>query len=169
MPAASHARERTFTLRSGPVTLASFQTRPRRARRRWHASGRFAYASRVAMKLSDPFREAGFFFKVGEYCFELECHCGSKLTVDKLSRRVVDGVTLYDCPSCAVSLVGIAADDRATFYKPTEIPTDDSDGHYMCGFIFGSAVDMELWPPGAHESFIDIPARPSFFSAHLID
>lgn len=114
------------------------------------------------MRICDPFRKAGFFFLVGERHFELHCTCGITQRVDALEKRVDGKVTLYDCPSCGASLVGIARDDRP---PATADGIENEDGHRMCGFVFGSAVDMALWPPAAAESYLDIPARPSFFSA----
>ena len=34
----------------------------------------------------------------------------------------------------------------------------------MCGFVFASMVDLELWPPAADEPWMQITARPRFFS-----
>jgi len=115
------------------------------------------------VKICDPFRAAGFFFLVAERHFELTCTCGVRQRADVLPTRIAGKVTLYDCPSCGTSLVGVAKDDQA--------PVTDGagqeyvDGHRMCGFVFGSMVDMELWPPAALESYMAIPARPAFFSA----
>ena len=105
-------------------------------------------------------------FRVSERHFAVECTCGTRHTADMLPTRLAGGVTLYDCASCGTCLIGIAVDDRPPVpgAAPTGAP-DDADGHRMCGFVFGSTVDMTLWPPGAVESFVDIPARPAFFSA----
>ncbi len=114
------------------------------------------------MRICDPFRAAGFFFLVAERHFELTCPCGVTQRADVLTTRVEGKVTLYDCPNCGVSLIGVAKDDR--------VPDgDDADGHRMCGFVFGSKVDMSLWPPAATEPWMEIPARPRFFSARGCD
>jgi len=114
------------------------------------------------VKICDPFRAAGFFFLVSERHFELTCTCGVTQRADALTKRVEGKVTLYDCPSCGARLVGIARDDRAPVAANG---VEDEDGHRMCGFVFGSNVDMGLWPPAAVESYVDMPARPAFFSA----
>ena len=65
----------------------------------------------------------------------------------------------------ARTLIGVAADDRVP--TASEVPTltpDDADGHRMCGFVFASTVDLELWPPAAEEPWLHITARPRFFS-----
>jgi hypothetical protein len=118
------------------------------------------------VRICDPFREAGMWFLVSEHHFELVCTCGALQRVDALVTRVQGGVTLYECPLCGATLVGIAADDRAAVAgaSPTA-PPDDGDGHRMCGFVFASAVDMALFPSGATEPFVELPARPRFFSA----
>lgn len=114
------------------------------------------------MRIRDPFREAGWWFRVSEYCFELQCTCGITQRADALTIRVNGEVTLYDCPNCGAALIGIGADEHVPV---AGAPPLDDDGHRMCGFVFGSAVDMTLAPPGAAENILEIPARPRFFSA----
>ncbi len=117
------------------------------------------------MMIRDPFRESGFWFVVADRHFELRCTCGVTQRADALVTRVSDDVTLYDCTHCATTLVGIAADDRPPVVGANRSPAPDDDGLRLCGYVFGSAVDMTLWPPGAAESFLDVPARPGFFTA----
>lgn len=114
------------------------------------------------MRICDPFREAGWWFRVAEYHFELQCPCGVTHRGDALVVRVHGDTTLYACPQCGTDLVGIAADDHPTVAGAAQF---DDDGHRMCGFVFGSAVDMELIPPGTAEGEFEIPARPRFFVA----
>ncbi len=111
------------------------------------------------MKISAPFREAGWWFKVAEYHFELQCTCGVTQCADALTVREHLGATLYACPHCATDLIGIAEDDQPAGAAPI-----DDDGHRMCGFVFASTVDMLLIPPGTTaEGELEIPARPRFF------
>jgi hypothetical protein len=118
------------------------------------------------VRICDPFREAGVWFMCAERHFKVDCSCGVTHRADELPKRISEGVTLYDCASCGALLIGITVDDRpATPGAPARSTApDDEDGHRMCGFAFASTVDMTLWPPGAAEEFIDIPARPLFFS-----
>ena len=108
------------------------------------------------LRICDPFRAAGFFFLVAERHFELTCPCGVKQRGDVLVKRTDGKVMLYDCPKCGETLIGVSKDDRAP-------DGDNADGHRMCGFVFGSTVDMGLWPPAALEPYMEIPARPGFF------
>lgn len=122
------------------------------------------------MRICDPFREAGLWFLVSERDFELRCGCGITQRADALRASDRDAITLYECRTCGALLVGIAHDDRAPVVGAAgAIAPDDDDGHRMCGFVFGSTVDMELWPPAASEPWLDIPARPRFFSARGCD
>src|SRR5688500_6597873 len=89
------------------------------------------------LRICDPFRAAGFFFLVAERHFELTCPCGVKQRGDVLLKRTDGKVMLYDCPSCGATLIGVSRDDRAP-------DGDNDDGHRMCGFVFGSTVDMGL-------------------------
>ena len=108
------------------------------------------------LRICDPFRAAGFFFLVAERHFEMTCPCGVTQRGDVLIKRADGNVMLYDCPKCGATLIGVARDDRAP-------DGDNADGHRMCGFVFGSTVDMGLWPPAAVEPYMEIPARPGFF------
>jgi hypothetical protein len=112
------------------------------------------------MKISDPFREAGWWFRVAERHFELCCGCGVTQRVDELRTRAGTGITLYECEHCGATVVGVATDDRPS----GRAAAADADGHRMCGFVFGSAVDMTLSAPGATEGQLEIPARPGFFT-----
>lgn len=102
---------------------------------------------------------------VAERHFRLRCTCGIEYTADELTKRETGDTTLYACPACGATLIGIAPDDRPAVPGAPARATapDDEDGHRMCGFAFASTVDMTLWPPGAAEEFIAIPARPLFF------
>jgi len=114
------------------------------------------------MKIYEPFRQAGWWFRVSEFHFELRCTCGVTQCADALTKRDGADATLYDCPHCGKTLVGVAADDSVAGAGVAQL---DDDGHRMCGFIFGSTVDMTLAPPGTTgEGTLEIPARPRFFS-----
>ena len=118
------------------------------------------------MKISEPFRQSGMWFKVGDYQFALRCPCGADQRANELRTRVSGEVTLYECPHCSAILAGIALDDRTPVPgAQSAAPPADEDGHRMCGFVFGSTVDMLLFPPAAAEEWMTIPARPGFFSA----
>lgn len=118
------------------------------------------------MKIYDPFRAAGWWFKVGEYNFVLTCTCGRTQRAIDLVAREHGETTLYACPHCATDLIGVAQDDQPGLVGAAQAATPISDdGHRMCGFVFGSAVDMELIPPGVAEGELQIPARPRFFVA----
>lgn len=118
------------------------------------------------MKICEAFRDAGFWFRVGDYQFRLTCPCGAQLQLDACTTSERDGITLYACPRCAAPIAGIAADE-AVAPAPGVRPADD-DGHTMCGHVFGARVDMELWPAAAVEPFLTIPRRPGFFSARRL-
>ena len=121
------------------------------------------------MKLSEAFREAGFWFRVGDYQFRLTCPCGAQLTLDACTTTERDGVAIYACPQCATPVAGIAADAAVAPVRPApDAPARDVDGHTMCGHLFGAVVDMELWPPGADEPFMTIPRRPGFVAARQV-
>jgi len=113
------------------------------------------------VRICDPFREAGWWFRVAEFHFEMRCTCGVTQRADALTTRDSGDVTLYDCPHCGASLIGVAADESVPVAGVA--PLHD-DGHRMAGFVFGSAVDMTLVPPNAPAGILEIPARPRFFS-----
>lgn len=114
--------------------------------------------------LSEPFREGGFWFKVGDYQFRLTCLCGVEQELDRLARRVRDdGVTVYRCKHCNADIAGVTLEDRDPAPPAAGQHAVNDDGHRMCGYVFGAKVDMELWPPAAVESFLQIPRRPGFF------
>jgi hypothetical protein len=114
------------------------------------------------VRICDAFREAGFWFRVGDYQLRLTCPCGARLQLDACTTSERDGVTLYACPTCAAPLAGVAADEAVA---PAPGVQPDDDGHHMCGYVFGANVDIELWPPAAHEPYMTIQRRPGFFSA----
>ena len=115
------------------------------------------------MTISEAFREAGFWFRVGDYQFRLTCPCGAKLALDACTFTERGNFALYACPQCAKPLAGIAAD--AAVVPTPGAPPAAADGHTMCGHLFGAVVDMELWPPGAAEPYMTIPRRPAFVAA----
>ena len=118
------------------------------------------------MKISEAFREAGFWFRVGDYQFRLTCPCGAQLELDACTMIERGALTLYACPQCAKAVAGIAADAGVA---PTPgVPAAAADGHTMCGHLFGAVVDMELWPPGAAEPYMTIPRRPAFVAARRV-
>ena len=111
------------------------------------------------MTISEAFREAGFWFRVGDYQFRLTCPCGAPLDLGACTLTERGNLSVYACPQCAKPVAGIAAGAGA--------PAADADGHTMCGHLFGAVVDMELWPPAAAEPFMTIPRRPGFLAARL--
>ena len=115
------------------------------------------------MRISEAFREAGFWFRVGDYQFRLTCPCGAPLGLDACTVSERDDLALYACPHCATPLAGIAADAAAI--PAPGAPPADAAGHAMCGHLFGAVVDMELWPPAAEEPYMTIPRRPDFLAA----
>ena len=112
------------------------------------------------MKISEAFRDAGFWFRVGDYQFRLTCPCGAQLALDACTMTERGDLALYACPQCAKPLAAIAADAGAA--------GADADGHTMCGHLFGAIVDMELWPPGAAGPYMTIPRRPGFLAARQV-
>ena len=118
------------------------------------------------MKISEAFREAGFWWRVGDYQFRLTCPCGAQLELDACTMTERDDLALYACPQCAKPVAGIAAD--AAGAPAPSAPASDADGHTMCGHLFGAVVDMELWPPGAVEPYMTIPRRPAFLAARQV-
>ena len=124
------------------------------------------------MLISEAFREAGFWFRVGDYQFRLTCPCGARLQLDACTTTEVGDVTLYACPQCAKPVAGIAADAAVAPVRPVRpapgAPAADVAGHTMCGHVFGAVVDMELWPPGVVEPYMTIPRRPAFLAARQV-
>ena len=118
------------------------------------------------MRISDAFREAGFWFRVGDYQFRLRCTCGDEGALDAYATRDRDGVTIYSCKRCGAEIAGVMRDD---YVVPPGTPPGtrlpDADGHRMCGYVFGAKVDMELWPPAAIAPYLKIPRRPAFFES----
>ena len=118
------------------------------------------------IRLSEPFREGGFWFRVGDYQFRLTCLCGVEQELDRLATRVRDdGITVYRCKHCNADIAAITLEDRDPGPTPAGQHAPHDDGHRMCGYVFGAKVDMELWPPAATRSFLDIPRRPAFFAS----
>lgn len=119
------------------------------------------------MRLCDPFREAGLWFVVHEHDFVLTCACGVRQRLHELTRAERPRFTAYTCTHCGEVIVGLAQDQpdpRAPAQRPLVRP-DDSQGHRMCGYVFASTVDMQLWPAHADDEVMAIPARPAFFTA----
>ena len=118
------------------------------------------------MTISEAFREAGFWFRVGDYQFRLTCPCGAKLELDACTLIERGDLTLYACPQCEKPVAGIVANAAVT--PAPGVPAAAADGHTMCGHLFGAVVDMELWPPAAAAPFMTIPARPAFVAARQV-
>lgn len=115
------------------------------------------------MKLSEAFRDAGFWFRVGDYQFRFTCPCGAALELDKCPLSTREDVTVYSCPHCGADIAGVALDDTSAHVFPGDAA--NPEGHRMCGHIFGTTVDMELWPAAAAEPFLRIQRRPAFFTS----
>ena len=115
------------------------------------------------LQLSEPFREGGFWFRVGDYQFRLTCLCGVEQELDRLSKRERGRVTVYRCKHCNADIAGVTLEDRDVGPQAAGQHLPDDDGHRMCGYVFGAKVDMELWPPAAVEPFLHVPRRPGFF------
>lgn len=118
------------------------------------------------MKICEAFRDAGIWFRVGDYQFRLTCTCGTEQDLGAFAVEERDDVTVYACRQCGAEIAGIKLDDRVAppGTPPGTRPPDD-DGHRMCGYVFGAKVDMELWPPAATEAYLQIPRRPAFFTS----
>ena len=121
------------------------------------------------MKICEPFRDAGIWFRVGDYQFRLTCTCGTEQDLSAFAVEERDDVTVYACRQCGTEIAGIKLDDRVVppGTPPGTRPPDD-DGHRMCGYVFGAKVDMELWPPAATEAYLHIPRRPAFFTSRAL-
>lgn len=117
------------------------------------------------MKLSEAFREAGFWFRVGDYQFRFTCRCGAALQLDQCPMSARADATVYSCPRCEADIAGVALDATSAHVFPGASRSADEDGHRMCGHVFGANVDMELWPAAAAEPFLRIPRRPAFFTS----
>ena len=117
------------------------------------------------MKIAEAFREAGFWFRVGDYQFRLTCLCGTDQTLDACPTTDRDGVTVYTCPRCGDAIAGVTLDATTGHVFPDASRSSDVEGHRMCGYVFGAKVDMELWPAAAVEPYMDIPRRPAFFTS----
>ena len=112
------------------------------------------------MQISDAFREAGFWFRVGDYQFRFTCSCGEQQALDACETAEHEGITVYVCKRCGTAVAGVT---REHHVDPLGGRAPDHDGHHMVGYVFGSKVAMELWPPAASEPFLKIPPRPAFF------
>ena len=117
------------------------------------------------LKIAEAFRDAGIWFRVGDYQLRFTCTCGTEQDLGACAISERGGATVYACRQCGEDVAGITTDDRAVppGTPPGTRPPDD-DGHRMCGYVFGAKVDMELWPPAATEAFLQIPRRPAFFT-----
>ena len=112
------------------------------------------------LQLSQAFREAGFWFRVLDYQFRFTCSCGRQQALDACATEDHDGVTIYTCKHCNRHVAGVTEERNV---DPLGGRAADHDGHNMCGYVFGSTVDLELWPAAATEPFMKIPRRPAFF------
>lgn len=117
------------------------------------------------LTISEPFREGGFWFKVGDYQFRFTCLCGVQQELDGLSKRERGHVTVYRCKHCNADIAGVTLEDRDVAPPAAGEHAVNDDGHRMCGYVFGAKVDMELWPPAASEAFLHVPRRPAFFTS----
>lgn len=117
------------------------------------------------MKLSEAFRDGGFWFRVGDYQFRFTCVCGVQQQLDACVTSERGDVTVYACPQCGELVAGVTEDPVARAGPTLASPPPDEDGHLMCGYVFGTKVDMELWPAAAVEPFLRIPRRPGFFTS----
>lgn len=117
------------------------------------------------MQISEAFRDAGIWFRVGDYQFRFTCSCGVQQQLDACATSEHGDITVYACPHCARQVAGVTADDAAPVRVTAASRPSDEDGHHMCGYIFGTTVDMELWPPAAAEPYLHIPRRPGFFTS----
>lgn len=112
------------------------------------------------MQISEAFREAGFWFRVGDYQFRFTCSCGAQQDLGACSTSERDGITVYACTRCGNDVAGVTKEHSV---DPLGGRAPDADGHHMVGYVFGSNVDLELWPPAAAEPFLKIQRRPAFF------
>lgn len=117
------------------------------------------------MLLSEAFRDGGFWFRVGDYQFRFTCVCGVQQQLDACVTSERGDVTVYACPQCDELVAGVTEDPVARAGPTLASPPPDEDGHLMCGYVFGTKVDMELWPAAAVEPFLRIPRRPGFFTS----
>ena len=117
-------------------------------------------APRGPMQISEAFREAGFWFRVGDYQFRFTCTCGAQQALDACEAADRDGITVYTCKRCGTDIAGVTKEHHV---DPLGGRAPDGDGHNMIGYVFGAKVDMELWPPAANEPFLRIQRRPGFF------
>lgn len=118
------------------------------------------------MTIAEAFRDAGIWFRVGDYQLRLTCTCGAEQDLGACATSERGAATVYACKQCGDVIAGIMVDDRAVppGTPPGTRPPDD-DGHRMCGYVFGAKVDMELWPPAATEAYLQIPRRPAFLTS----
>jgi hypothetical protein len=117
------------------------------------------------MRICDPFREAGLWFKVADRHVALTCTCGVQQRADDLQSSVAGQATVYGCRHCGARLIGVAKDDSPATGAAPGAPPTDVDGHRMMGYVFGSTVELKIWPPAAVDAFMAIPPAPGFFSA----
>ncbi len=116
------------------------------------------------MQISEAFRDAGFWFRVGDYQFHFTCSCGVEQQLDVCTRSEHGDVTVYACPHCGEQVAGVTQDDAPAARVTSPERPSDENGHHMCGYVFGTTVDMDLWPPAALEAYLHIPRRPAFFT-----
>lgn len=117
------------------------------------------------MKICEAFRHAGFWFRVADHQFRFTCACGVQQQLDGCPTSERDEVTVYTCPHCGQVVAGIATADAVPAGAAPGSRPDHREGHQMCGYVFGTTVDMELWPAAAAEPFLRIPQRPAFFTS----
>jgi hypothetical protein len=117
------------------------------------------------MRLADAFRAAGAHAAVSDHDFLLTCSCGTQQRLDAMTLDEGGEITLYDCPRCMRSIVGVLSDDPDLELRAPAPMTrrQEEGGHRLRGYIVGSRVDVALRPEGADKDLVLIPATPNFF------
>jgi hypothetical protein len=120
------------------------------------------------MRYADPFRAAGR-EETTDRDFLLTCSCGLEQRLDEMTLDETGPMTLYECPRCTKSIVGVMADDPDV---QTPAPQgmarwEERAGYEMRGYIIGSRVDVAFRPQDAEADVLRIPATPYFFVRYL--
>ena len=120
------------------------------------------------MRLADAFRAAGAHAAISDHDFLLTCSCGTPQRLDAMTLDECGEITLYDCPRCMRSIVGVLSDDPALELRAPGPLTrrQEQGGHRLRGYIIGSRVDVALRPEDAAEDVLLIPATPNFFTQY---
>ncbi|MDQ3849715.1 MAG: hypothetical protein M3296_03760 [Actinomycetota bacterium] len=116
------------------------------------------------MTVSDALRGAGIATPVSDGDFLLTCVCGRAQRLDAMTITECGDLTLYDCPVCDSSVVGVVSGPAAELWGPGPLTRlQEQAGHRLHGCIVGSKVDVVLRPPEADRDLVLIPATPNFF------